>query len=227
MTELHDRTGCLGFLLKMFGLKPPSGQSSTSLPYALRDDFLSDAELSFYKVLEQALRGHYVICPKVSLQDIFFVTAKDRSQHMSYLNKINRKHVDFIICDKMTMRPLCGVELDDTSHQRQDRIERDDFVNQLFKTAGLGLLRVNNRRAYTLHEVEILIKGALYKEQETSNSSHHTQTNEIERQPSFICRKCGSEMVLRVSQRGDRKGKSFYGCSNYPKCRETLDVVED
>ncbi|MBC8374112.1 MAG: NERD domain-containing protein [Phycisphaerae bacterium] len=38
------------------------------------------------------------------------------------------------------------------------------------------------------------------------------------------CPKCDSEMVLRTAKRGDRKGKQFYGCSRYPKCREMINV---
>lgn len=37
------------------------------------------------------------------------------------------------------------------------------------------------------------------------------------------CSRCGSEMVLRESKRGENKGKSFWGCSGFPKCR-TIEV---
>ena len=36
------------------------------------------------------------------------------------------------------------------------------------------------------------------------------------------CPKCGSRMLLRVAKRGPISGKSFYGCSKYPYCTETL-----
>ena len=34
---------------------------------------------------------------------------------MTYWNKINRKHVDFLICDDETLKPLVGIELDDST----------------------------------------------------------------------------------------------------------------
>lgn len=34
-----------------------------------------------------------------------------------------------------------------------------------------------------------------------------------------ICPRCGGTLVLRVAKRGTNAGNSFYGCSNYPKCR--------
>lgn len=34
-----------------------------------------------------------------------------------------------------------------------------------------------------------------------------------------ICPRCGSLLVLRTAKKGENAGKSFYGCSSYPKCR--------
>ncbi|MEA2091798.1 MAG: topoisomerase DNA-binding C4 zinc finger domain-containing protein, partial [Campylobacterota bacterium] len=39
------------------------------------------------------------------------------------------------------------------------------------------------------------------------------------------CPKCGSELILRVARKGANAGNEFYGCSNYPKCRYTTQVV--
>lgn len=39
-----------------------------------------------------------------------------------------------------------------------------------------------------------------------------------------VCPKCGSPMVLRIARRGDRSGKSFYGCSTYPKCNGIVNI---
>ena len=39
-----------------------------------------------------------------------------------------------------------------------------------------------------------------------------------------ICPKCGAYMVLRTAKRGKNAGERFYGCSGYPKCRETASI---
>lgn len=39
-----------------------------------------------------------------------------------------------------------------------------------------------------------------------------------------VCPRCGSSMVLRTARRGDRAGKSFYGCSTYPKCTGIVNI---
>ena len=40
-----------------------------------------------------------------------------------------------------------------------------------------------------------------------------------------ICPKCGQVLVLRTAKKGENVGKSFYGCSGFPKCRyiENID----
>lgn len=218
----NENPGCLGYILQKLGILPKNINSKVTikLPYALRDDFLSDAELSFYKILEQVVGNKVTICPKVSLKDIFFVTERDRSKNSTYMNKINRKHVDFLLCNTVTMKPLCGIELDDTSHNRQDRIERDIFVNDLFKSAGLQLVRFQNKRSYTINEIEDVLLNVI-------SNNDHRKKNDINNNISLKnpkCPKCGASMVLREAMRGDHKGKKFYGCSNYPKCKEKMDV---
>jgi ssDNA-binding Zn-finger/Zn-ribbon topoisomerase 1 len=39
-----------------------------------------------------------------------------------------------------------------------------------------------------------------------------------------ICPKCHTPFVLRSAKSGKHVGKQFYGCTNYPKCRETLEI---
>jgi hypothetical protein len=63
-------------------------------------------------------------------------------------NRIDRKHVDFVICEARTMQPLLAIELDDASHERADRIARDAFVDRVFEVAGLPLLHVRFALAY-------------------------------------------------------------------------------
>jgi len=38
------------------------------------------------------------------------------------------------------------------------------------------------------------------------------------------CPRCGVPMVLRMARRGDQKGRLFYGCPNYPLCREIINI---
>jgi len=41
-----------------------------------------------------------------------------------------------------------------------------------------------------------------------------------------VCGRCGGRLVLRKSRQGAYSGSSFYGCSNFPKCRKIINVGE-
>lgn len=142
----------LSAVLRLFGINLGGGpEPVATLPYRLRDDFLSPAEYSFYRVLVAAVGNRAVVCPKVNLNDVFFVARPNENQ--AYRNKIDRKHVDFLLCHPATMNPLGGVELDDSSHQRKDRKERDQFVDQVFAAAGLPIVHVATRASYNVESL--------------------------------------------------------------------------
>ncbi|HWL10527.1 MAG TPA: DUF2726 domain-containing protein [Planctomicrobium sp.] len=210
----QEPIGCLGIILRLLGidLRGRSPADDQELPYRLRDDFLSAAELSFFRVLASVIQNKAVICPKVRLADLFFV-ARPR-ENASYRNKIDRKHVDFLLCHPVTLQPLLGIELDDSSHARSARQERDQFVDYVFKVAGLPLFRVPARSTYSPNELLGLIAPHL---SDCAASLPNQEIGETDQVP--ICTKCNLPMVRRVSSKGQRIGQSFWGCPNYPKCR--------
>ena len=208
--------GCLTAILKLFGIRLGSTTAAQDLPYRMRDDFLSAAELSFYRVLKLAVKDQVVILAKVNLADIFFVARPNENQ--AYRNKIDRKHVDFLACDPTTMKPLFGVELDDKSHSRSDRVERDDFVNQVFLVAGLPLIRIPAKAAYEPSQLTAQLAVYLDGRDVSSVAVPMVVTGS-----SPICPKCGIPMVSRTASKGQNAGKQFWGCSNYPRCREVVE----
>ena len=221
----NENPGCLGFLFRLFGSKLEDAKEAPTFPYRTRDDFLSPAELSFYRVLLTALNGQGVVCPKAGLSDIFFVMRPHENR--AAFNRIAQKHVDFLVCDTTNLKPLFGVELDDASHARADRRARDEFVEKVFAASSLPLLRVPVQRGYTIQELSAqiapLLKGsAVPSVAVTGERESPTATLGTPKEP--LCAKCGTPMILRTSSRGDRAGQQFYGCLNYPKCRETAPI---
>lgn len=208
--------GCLAAILKLFGINLASpAETGGELPYRLRDDFLSAAELAFYRVLVNAIGNRAVICPKVNLADILFVAQPSEGQR--YRNKIDRKHIDFLLCDPDTMKPRCGIELDDSSHARRDRQARDEFVDQAFAVARLPLIRVPAKAAYSVAGLLALFEPQLSAALVPSAPSVPPVAT-----GTLTCPKCGVPLVERVARKGPNAGQSFFGCPNYPKCRETV-----
>lgn len=228
MNDAADRkSGCLGMLLGLLGMgtaKPTQYGAGDRLPYRQRDDFLSAAEISFYHVLRQAVGERVTVCAKVRLSDVFFVARSN--ENTSARNRIQQKHVDFLLCDPATMHPLAGIELDDASHARRDRQERDELVGKVFEAAGLPLVRFPAQRAYSQAEVAGRVAAVLdggiaaAPAQETTDLVEHgeavTDGPEMVTGSAPLCPKCGIALVIRSGAKGQ-----FYGCSNFPKCRTT------
>ena len=148
MMPAPEPKGCLAAILALFGIHLGGPTGTKELPYRQRDDFLSPAEFSFYRVLASAIGSRAIICPKVNLSDVFYVARPNENTYQAYRNKIDRKHVDFLICDPTTMRPRLGIELDDSSHGRRDRQKRDEFVDRVFEAARVPLLHIPAQAAY-------------------------------------------------------------------------------
>lgn len=60
-----------------------------------------------------------------------------------------------------------------------------------------------------------------------TNKEHvkHVKTIIAEKENKKSCPKCGGEMVIRKAKQGSNKGNSFWGCTNYPKCRGVVNVT--
>lgn len=205
--------GC-SLLSLFFGTPAPK---TDTLSYHLRDDFLSAAELNFFRVLQAVVGQHALIMSKVNLKDLFWVSRSDYSAYQRAINKIDRKHVDFLLCDPQSVKPIVALELDDKSHQRADRQSRDLFVEDVFAGAGLPLVRVTVRRSYSRAELVNLLAPYF-----ANRSPDYAMPTAEPSTTTPICPKCGGEMVLRTVKKGENAGKQFWGCANYPQCRSVL-----
>jgi hypothetical protein len=141
--------------------------SEPPLAYQVRPSLLTKAERSFYGVLRQALRDEWAIFAKVRISDIVTVP-RGVAGWQTQFNKVQSKHVDFAVCDPATLRVVAAVELDDASHRKLERQERDAFVEAVFATAKLPLIRVPVKQAYTLESVRSLLSAHLPKGNEAT-----------------------------------------------------------
>ena len=142
-------------------------EKADSLPYEKKPSFLSAAERSFYGVLCQAVDEKYSIFAKVRLADLLEVSW-GTSRPTGHWNRIKPRHVDFVLCSASNFTPLLVIELDDSSHEREDRQERDAFVDAALDAAGLLILHVSVQHAYAPAEIRALINDHL-----NSGPGHH------------------------------------------------------
>lgn len=83
----------------------------------------------------------------------------DNSERAKHANRIERKHVDFVVVRASDFGVVAAVELDDSSHQRAKAKERDAFKNGALEAAGVRVVRVKWGRGYDLEAVAGVLWG--------------------------------------------------------------------
>lgn len=111
----------------------------------------SPAEQRFQHALEQAIKSlHLRVYLKVRLADVVSVRAElSGKAFWRAFAPIAAKHLDFVLCHADN-RIYCAIELDDRSHQRPDRRDRDALVDEVLHSAGIPLLRVPIQKRYDI-----------------------------------------------------------------------------
>jgi|JI10StandDraft_1071094.scaffolds.fasta_scaffold72318_6 hypothetical protein len=109
--------------------------------YMKKKFLVTKNENDFYHILIRLIGDEYLVFPQVHLASLLDHEIKGQNWKAA-LSHIQRKSVDFVLCDKVYLNPLLAIELDDSSHERADRMLRDEEVNAIFKEAGMPLLRV-------------------------------------------------------------------------------------
>lgn len=186
------------------------------LPYRLRETFLSTPELALLRLLQKMARGHYVICPKVALNDLFYIVRPNENVH--FFNKFFRKHVDFLLCDPDTLKPAIGIDLVKPVSRNETR-EADQFMENLFLSAGLPLVHVPSNDRYSEDDLAELIKLAVTRVKETGALRTAAKTDSVP-----MCPVCGRMMVLRIHRNGPNAGRKYYGCIDSPACNGVVEI---
>ncbi len=221
----------LVFLAILIFLISSSGQSGSrttgdSLPYIANDLLLSRAERSFFGLLQKSLPEGVSAFPMVRVADVLSVRRPlSKSAWQTAFNRISSKHFDFIVCRDSDLHICCAIELDDRSHNRSNRVDRDIFLNEACSAADLPLIRVQNKNAYSTSDIRQILEAieADVQQMDEERAVPHVIEDRSNR-VTIVCPKCSSAMILRTAKRGEKAGQDFWGCTNYPACRVTKQV---
>lgn len=108
--------------------------------YKKRGRLLTPTEVKSYQVIEPVCRSMgLMLMAQVRIADVINVSAKNKRFWKAF-TKISSKHVDFVVV-KPDFSIVSAIEIDDKSHEKKERRERDVFVNKVFESAGVPLLR--------------------------------------------------------------------------------------
>lgn len=124
--------------------------------YKRKEFLLNIPERRFFEELQQSLPSNFSVFPQVVLSSIICVNGSIKN-FWTYQNKINRKTIDFVIFEKPYFKPVLAIEYDGKSHDGFKRKERDNFVNEALKSAGIKIIHVRHGENFDFQ----VIKGSL------------------------------------------------------------------
>ena len=194
-------------------LKKPAARTKEH-PYRRIDALFTPAERSFFGVLNQAVGNSAAVFGKVRVADVIAPEkGMPRGDWQRAFNRISSKHFDFLLCDKENLSVLCAIELNDASHSSEKRKRRDEFLSGVCEAAGVPLIQLAAKAAYSVSEIQSLLSPHV-----PFDAARGKIAIELEKSMK-TCPKCSSEMVRRVAKKGKYAGKHFWACSAYPKCK--------
>ncbi|WP_309400319.1 DUF2726 domain-containing protein [Cerasicoccus maritimus] len=168
-------------------------------PYSAVDRILSPAEELFSHALMEAIGDDWTALVKLRLADVLDVTATGKA-YMPAFRRISQKHIDFLLIDPETTAPLLAIELDDRSHLRTDRQERDAFVDAALAAAGLPILHIPCAASYNAQFLRQEIQEILRPVQKPEQSAQP----DADRQPFYLpSQTFGAGLVTPPAQRNN------------------------
>ncbi|MDQ7012557.1 MAG: DUF2726 domain-containing protein [Planctomycetota bacterium] len=127
-------------------------KGASAATYRPMPALLSPAERAFFPHVEAVLPSvakHLGLAPlrafaKVRLADLVEPDCPrgKGTPYMSWFGKISQKHVDVVLVDTATFRPVCVIELDDRSHQSARARDRDATKDAALASALIPVVRI-------------------------------------------------------------------------------------
>lgn len=114
--------------------------------YVVKDSLMTQTEYDYFKIINSYFGADYLILPQINLAAVIDKVGE------GYRTELFR-NADFGVFD-YNYRPILLIEINDNTHFRKDRIERDKKVNEICKKAKLPLVTfwtkdgINNEAIY-------------------------------------------------------------------------------
>ena len=136
--------------------------------YTRKNFFLTRAEHECFDALMAVVGNDYLIFAQVHLPTLIDNKVVGQNWRAAFRH-INGKSVDFVLCDKAYISPKLAIELDDKTHERPERQERDVEVERILQEAGVPLLRLQNKGRFDTAELTRMIRERLAAPNEQQN----------------------------------------------------------
>ncbi len=135
--------------------------NSFPFPFDSKSAVFTPAEKNFQNLVEQAMGNKYRILNRVKLSDIVTIRngVSNRASQSAATNA-EGKYLDFVICERNSMKLLGAIDLVDTQGKGY-KIKKDWFVSGALEAAAIPHLRIKVKANYTLNEIRACINSRL------------------------------------------------------------------
>ncbi len=138
--------------------------SDANMPYRKKDYLLTVTEKNFYTVLKKVADDHdCIVFAKVRLEDLIWIP-KSTHNILKWRGYVRSRHIDFVLCEKKDIKPICAIELDDASHNTFSANKTDNLKDNILRTAGLPLLRIKASYEYDVTNLTQEIENKIYSQ---------------------------------------------------------------
>ena len=128
-------------------------------PYEAKANLMSPAEMDFYHQIKVIVDDLFVVFPKVRIADVLKVRP-GVPLVLKWEKKINCENVDFVLCDPNDLSIKVIIEMSYPDHSKEEKGQRDSFVDQAFEDARVPLIRIMNQRDYPGEKILAAIQNA-------------------------------------------------------------------
>lgn len=129
-------------------------------------DIFTDNEFRFFKAIATyAFNNKKYFTIKLRLSDFIKVnkTVQDDFIRKTWHNTISKKHTDFLLYDVTNRNPICCIEIDDSTHFKNNVIERDLVKNNILRSAQIPIVRLRNTEEInTSQELKKIVENNIY-----------------------------------------------------------------
>ena len=128
--------------------------------YYAKSYIMTSRENECFKILNEIFSSKWFVVPQVHLSALLDYRVKGQNWNAAFRH-INGKSVDFVLIGKESYKVVCAIELDDSTHSKPDRIERDAEIERMFKEARIPLARISKFESMTKPEIAKVVTDAI------------------------------------------------------------------
>lgn len=136
--------------------------NSFPFPFDRKQTLFTPAEKNFQRLVEQALGHKYRVINRVKLSDIVTIRngVSSRAGQTAATNA-EAKYLDFVICDRDSMKLLGVIDLVDTQGKGY-KLKKDWFVSGALEAASIPHVRIKVKANYTLDEIRSCLNTRMF-----------------------------------------------------------------